>query len=293
MPAPAPSNNMPDWTAPVRSSYRQFAGITGNMDNGTAQGSSANNLTNGNANNNIGGNVYRATGQSSNQFPVSPADVEYVGGGGSAPAPSQSSNNPPTVQAQTADRVNYEKPVEFTSDNVSEAAAGYYTQFPKSTENISLGQSSSTVGQTWFPGNTNAIVPSPLGAGVNTDATPMVAQSPQIVNEQNANAYVGISKSVDAYNSNDPNALTDEARVVKDTLPEIGGHIDGKAAYTQAYPFGSPDALYTTTQREALPGGVPVTPQIGQTNNPNIPNVISSSNITASGVVTVGNEPYL
>ena len=184
--------NTPDVTEGVPLANRaRFAGVTGNMDNGTAQGA----LSNGNANNNIGGVVYRAAGQSANQFPVSAADVESTGNGGSAPAITTSSNNPLTVQAQTLSRVNTETVAETTPALVSKSSAGNYVTFPSSTEEIALGTGS-----------------------VNSTSSNLT-----ISREQAANAYVGITDTLTFGNTNDLDVLAEERRVVVDTLPVVQG----------------------------------------------------------------------
>jgi hypothetical protein len=227
--------NMPDFTAPVSSIGRnKFIGVVGNMDNGTAKG----NLTNGNANNNIGGTVFRAAGQSSNQFPVSAADAINTGSGGSAPQPTNSSQNPLTVQAQTLNRVTTESVTQTTPALVSSASAGNYLTFPKSTEEILLDKDTSSA--------------------VHSD---LVVQR-----TQPANAYVGITNTLYNDGVNDLQVLAEEARVVNDTNPTTMGHVDGADNQNVPIIYPSGQQLYTITQREALPGGVAISPEIGETN---------------------------
>jgi hypothetical protein len=234
MPVPQPSNTQPDITAPVSNNGNRFNGIIGNMDNGTAKGP----LTAGNANNNIGGTVYRAAGQSANQFPISPADQIDTGSGGSAPAITNSSQNPLTVQAQVLDRSLGESVVETTPALVSKSSAGNFLTFPKTTEVIELGNGTSS--------------------SVSSNLT--------IKNEQPANTYVGITDTIFNGNSNDLTVLAEERRIVVDTEATTKGHVDGadNLHFPVIYPSGQ--QLYTVTQREALPGGVVTSSEIGETN---------------------------
>lgn len=230
-----PSNNTPDFTTPVTNNRSRFLGVVGNMDNGTAKGP----LTGGNANNNIGGTVYRAAGQSSNQFPVSAADTVNTGSGGSAPAVTNSSNNPLTVQAQTLSRVNTEKVAETTPALVSKSSAGNFLTFPKTTETIELGTGS-----------------------VNSTSSNLTLHR-----QQPANAYVGITDTLTNGNANDLDVLADERRVVRDTNATTDGRVDGKAQGANAVDkFIALGDNVQTKSMNTLPGGVAISPEIGEGN---------------------------
>lgn len=228
--------NQPDFTTPVSSIGRsRFIGIVGNMDNGTAKGT----LTNGNANNNIGGTVFRAAGASSNQFPVQAADAINTGSGGSAPQPTNSSQNPLTVQAQTLNRVTTEQVQQTTPALVSNASAGNYVTFPQAVAEIELGTGS-----------------------VNSTSSNLL-----IKNERPVQNYAGITDTLTMGNANDITLQADNTRVVNDTLPAIGGHVDGAAQganYVDKF-IALGDNVQTPAMNE-LPGGVAISPEIGESN---------------------------
>ena len=233
------SNNQPDITAPVSGNRGRFIGVTGNLNGGTVAAGAdpngfVNNLGNGSANNNIGGNVYRGAGQSSNQFPVSQASVEFVGGGGSAPQPQTNSNNPPSIQADTTDRVYTEVVAQTTPALVSTPASGPLVNFPKSNKTSDFGSSSSV--------SSNIVLrtekPTALSAGITV---------PQ------------------ALSSNDPGFLNQERIDVVDTNVVIQGRIDGKSNVNLAAVYPSGVQMYNPANR-LLPNKVVNSTEIGETN---------------------------
>ena len=126
----------------------RFTGVTGNLVPGAT-------------NANVGGVVYRATGQSSNQFPVSAASMEYANGG-SAPSPTTSSNSPAAMQENVASRVKTQVVAQSSYSNIAGKGMGELTSYPRTTEVIDFSK-------------------------VNGSST--------IVREQNTNAYVGITEN--------------------------------------------------------------------------------------------------
>lgn len=232
-----PSNNQPDVTAPVSSVGRsRFLGVAGNLYGGTTQAGTdpngnQNNLGAGAANQPVGGVVYRPAGQSSNQFPVSPATTVNTNSG-SAPSLSTGSSNPANIQAQTEDRVSTEVVAQTTPALVSTPAAGSLINFPKTTETADFGSSSS----------------------VKSNVT--------LNRQQPANAYVGITATNANGNANDLEVLADERRVVQDTNVVIQGRIDGASNVNLAAVYPSGVQMYNPSDRE-LPGGVSDSSDIG------------------------------
>jgi hypothetical protein len=208
----------------------RFIGVTGNVYGGTAKGESAG----GGANANIGGIIYRGSGQSSNQFPVSQAVVQFVGGGGSAPATTTSSNNPLTVQEETSDRVNTEVVAQTTLANVSSPAAGMLVNFPKSNKTADFGSSSSVSSNIVLRTET----PTKNSAGITV---------PQ------------------ALSSQDPDFLAQERTDVEGTNAVTDGRIDGKAqGANNEDKFQSVNGEnLMTPSMTTLPGGVSDSSQIG------------------------------
>lgn len=222
------------------SNASRYIGVAGNVYGGTALGEG----NSGSANNSIGGTVYRAAGQSSNQFPVSPADAEANNNGGPSAVPSNTSSNPPTVQAEVLNdatsQEQREAVAQTTPANVSAPAAGNYLTFPKTTETIELGTGS-----------------------VNSTSSNLT-----INRQQPENAYVGITDTLFNGNSNDLEVLAEERRVVQGTNAETDGRVDGKAQGANSVDkFQSVNgANLMTEEMKELPGGVAISPEIGEEN---------------------------
>jgi len=165
----------PDVTTPVSPAALR-GGITGNINGGTASSNNVGNASSavilggaGSSNANVGGVVYRGAGQSSNQFPVSEATLQPgapTGGAGQSYAASDgSSTNPASIQEDVTSRIATEKVAQTTLANISSPAGGELINFPKTTETASFGSSSS------------------------------IASNVTLNNQQNANAYVGITEN--------------------------------------------------------------------------------------------------
>ena len=216
------------------SNASRYIGVAGNVYGGTAKGQNAG----GGANNNVGGTVFRPTGQSANQFPVSEATLTNKDSGGSAPAVQTSSNYPPIPQAQVAaDAASQEErnAVAQTTDALtSPASAGQTVNFPKTTKTKDMG--------------------STVNVGSNLEF-----QSPAL-----PNAYVGITDGNSVINTNDLERIAElEREADNNTNKKIDGAAQG-ANSTDKYNGGVNGDQVRTDSITTLPGGVPESQEIGK-----------------------------
>ncbi len=173
-------------------------------------------LTAGNTNNSIGGIVFVAAGTTTNTFPNNQADLLKTQDGGASFQNTTSSSNPAFSQEQVADRIETEAVIQSTPALVNSAAAGDITVFPKTTETIEL---------------------------VNTSS---VSSNLEVKREEAENAYVGITTNK-TFVVDELTRLAEMKQDVEDNGTD--NKIDGAAK------IGDPDALYTESQRNSLPGG--------------------------------------
>lgn len=216
-------------------------GVTGNILGGTASSNNVSNASSavilggaGASNANIGGVVYRAAGQSSNQFPVSAATKEPgAPTGGAGQAGSNGSTNPVNIQEQVASRKATEAVTPSMLNNIAGPGVGELVKFPKTTETADFGSSSS------------------------------IKSNISLNREQASNAYVGIT-TPKAYSSQDPAKLADDKRVVADTNGVTGGREDGAAQGANSVDkFVALGDNVQTQSMNTLPGGVDQSQKIG------------------------------